>query len=214
MKQAIMEFLASPVVAYALLLLGLAGIFIEFTHPGLIVPGVLGGVFLILFAISASLLPISLLGLALIGMAIVLFVLEVKIVSYGLLTVGGVICLVIGSAFLVDGPIPELRIPWPVILPMSLTMAVLVGVAVFMTRQAMRTRVQTGVEGLVGEVGVVSETLSPAGKILVHGEIWNSVSIAGEVAVGSRVRIERVDDMTLFVQPRPGDKPRGAAGEV
>ena len=202
LKQAIMEFLAKPVVAYALLLLGLAGLFIEFTHPGLIVPGVLGGLFLVLFAVSASLLPISVLGLALIGLAIVLFALEVKFVSYGLLTVGGVICLVVGSGFLVDGPIPELRIPWPVILPMSLTMAVLVGVAVFMTRQAMRTQVQTGVEGLVGEFGVVSEPLSPTGKIQAHGEIWNAVSLSGELAVGSGVRIVRVDEMTLFVEPR------------
>lgn len=214
MKQALMEFLASPIVAYALLLLGLAGIIIEFTHPGLIVPGVLGGLFLVLFAISASLLPISLLGLALIALAIVLFVLEVKIVSYGLLTMGGVVCLVFGSAFLVDGPIPELRVPWPVILPMSLTMAALVGAAVFMTRQAMRTRVQTGVEGLVGEIGVVSETLSPEGRILVHGEIWNAVCGSGEAAVGTRVRIVRVDEMTLFVEPRQGATPRGTAGEV
>jgi membrane-bound serine protease (ClpP class) len=214
MKQAIMEFLSSPIVAYALLLLGLAGIYIEFTHPGLIVPGVLGGLFLVLFAISASVLPISMLGLALIALAVVLFVLEVKIVSYGLLTLGGVVCLVFGSAFLVDGPVPELRIPYTVILPMSLTMALLVGVAVFMTRQAMRTKVRTGVEGLVGESGVVSEALAPEGKIQAHGEIWNSVSLAGDLAVGTRVSIVRVDEMTLFVEPLKGEHPRGTSQEV
>jgi membrane-bound serine protease (ClpP class) len=150
-------------------------------------------------------LPISTIGILLILLGIVMFILEVKVTSFGMLTVGGVVCLVLGSVILVDGPIPELRVPPSLVLPMSLVLA---GVCAFVVRlayKAHRHRVGTGVEGLAGAIGTVTEELDPDGKVFVHGEIWNAASAGGTISQGGRVRVVRVEDMQLTVEPA-GDR--------
>jgi membrane-bound serine protease (ClpP class) len=203
-RHGFMELLASPAVASILLLIGMLAIYVEFTNPGAILPGVVGALCLLLFALSAQVLPISAIGVLLIVLAAVMFLLEVKIASYGLLTLGGTVSLVIGSMMLIDGPIPELRVPAIVVLPTSLLVAVLCAVAMRLAIRAHRTKVSTGVEGLAGEIGRVIHALSPEGKVFVRGEIWNAASVTGPIPEGARVRVVRVDDMLLTVEAAEG----------
>jgi membrane-bound serine protease (ClpP class) len=206
--QRFLEFLGRPEVAGLLLFLGLGGLYLEATNPGTFVPGIAGLVCLVLFAMSASILPISALGVLLVLLAIVLFVLELKFVSHGLLTLGGVAALVAGAWLLVDGPIPELRLPLTFVLPAALAMAALAAWAVRLAASAQRGRVSTGVEGLRGEQGTVTMPLSPEGKVFVHGELWDAVSAAGPVAAGTRVKVTEVVGLRLVVEPVA----RGTAG--
>ncbi len=194
-----MEFLANPTVAYLLLSFGLLGIFIEITHPGVVFPGVVGVICLLLFAITAQTLPVSAIGVTLILLAIGMFVLEVKVPSFGMLTVGGLFCLVVGSLMLFDGPIPELRVHLGVVLPMSLVLGLACTLVMRLVVKAQRDRVETGVEGLVGEVGTVTRALAPGGKVFVHGELWDADSAAGAISEGTRVRVKSVEAMRLTV---------------
>jgi membrane-bound serine protease (ClpP class) len=200
-RQKFMEVLTNPIVVYLLLLGGLAGIYVEFTHPGMVFPGVVGALCLLLFALSFRALPISAIGLLLILLGIVMFVLEIKVTSYGMLTVGGVVCLVLGSVVLVEGPIPELRIPLAVVLPASLTIAAICAFALRLLVKAQSVPPTTGADGLAGETGRVTVALDPEGKVFVHGEIWNAASAGGPIPQGGRVRIVRVDNMQLTVEP-------------
>ena len=200
-RQEFMEFLANPSIAYILLSLGLLGIFFEITHPGTVLPGVVGALCLLLFAIAAQALPLSTIGVLLLVLAIVMFVLELKVASYGMLTVGAVACLLVGSLMLIDGPIPELRVPFYLVLPITLTIAALCVMIVRLVVQAQRTGLGTGVEGLALETGTVTVELTPAGKVFIRGETWNATSDAGPIAEGTRVRVVRVDGMMLTVEP-------------
>jgi membrane-bound serine protease (ClpP class) len=201
-REKILGWLAEPVISYFLLMLGIAALYMEFNNPGLIVPGAIGALCLLLFAFSVSLLPVSAVGVALILIAIFLFVLEIKIASYGLLTIGGLLCLVIGSLMLYDGPIPDLRLSLAVVLPTSLVVAGACALALRLSVQAHRTKIATGVEGIVGETGEVTIALAPAGKIFVHGETWDAVTAAGtHLARGTRARVVRVDGARLVVEP-------------
>jgi membrane-bound serine protease (ClpP class) len=204
-RQKFMEVLTNPIVAYLLFLGGIVGIYVEFTHPGVVFPGVVGALCLLLFALSAQALPISAIGVLLIVLAIVMFVLEVKVISFGMLTVGGVVCLVLGSFVLIDGPIPELRVPFFLVLPLSLALAAVCAFVLRLAVKAHRARVDTGVEGLAGATGTVTEDLDPEGKVFVRGEIWNAASAGAPIPQGGRVRVVKVEDMQLTVEPA-GDR--------
>ncbi len=196
--QRILEFLGRPEVAALLLLLGLGGLYLEFSTPGAILPGVVGVVSLVLFAVSASILPISALGVLLIVVALVLFALEVKIVSHGLLTVGGLAALIAGALLLVK--VPELRLPLGFVLPTAVAVAALCVLAVRLAVRAQRAPVRTGVEGMRGEVGTVTESLDPEGKIFVHGELWNAVAASRPLPAGTRVKVTGVSNLKLTVE--------------
>jgi len=137
----------------------------------------------------------------LVVLSIVMFVLEVKVTSFGMLTVGGVICLMLGSGILIDGPIPELRVPLQLVVPLSLALAAACAFAVRLVFKAQQDRVGTGVEGMTGETGTVTRTLDPEGRVFVHGEIWNASSEAGTIPQGGLVQVVRVDKMRLTVKP-------------
>lgn len=200
-SQKILGWLADPKIAYFLLMVGLAALYMEFNNPGLIVPGVLGVLCLLLFAYSASILPVSTVGIALIVAAIALFIMEIKITSHGLLTIGGLVCLVIGSMMLYQGPTPEMRLSLWIVLPTSLVIAGSCALAVHLSVQAHRAKVSTGVEGIVGETGEVAVSLIPEGKVYIHGEIWDAEAPAGPIPKGARVRVVRVDGFRLHVEP-------------
>jgi membrane-bound serine protease (ClpP class) len=200
-KGQVLGWVAHPGVAYLLLIVGALGLYIEFHNPGLIVPGVVGGVCLILFAVASSVLPVTTIGVLLIVLAIVLFVLELKFVSYGSLSLAGLVALVVGSMMLIDGPIPELRVPPAVYLPTSLVTAALLVFVVFKIRRAYLDKVETGREGLVGEIGEARTSLAPKGKVFVHGEFWDATCETGSVAAGEAVRVIRVDAMRIVVTP-------------
>lgn len=192
-RQKFLITISNPNLAYILLMLGLIGLYFEFSHPGAILPGVIGGISLLLAIFSFQILPINYVGLILILLAIGLFILEVKVQSYGILGVGGVIAMVIGSVMLIDSPIPELRPSLGFIIPLAIGLSLIFFFLLFLVIRAHARKASTGREGLVGEIGLAQTDLSPEGKVFVHGEIWNAE--AGEpVAKGSKVRVVRVLD--------------------
>jgi membrane-bound serine protease (ClpP class) len=200
-RQKLFEFLATPAIASILLLLGMAGLYVEMSHPGLVFPAVVGAMCLILFFFAAQQLPISTIGILLVLLAVVMFILEIKVVSFGMLTLGGTVCLVIGLMMQVEGPIPELRVPPAVVIPSALIFAGLCAFVVRLVAKAQGSRVVTGVEGLAGKSGTVTEELAPEGKVFLHGELWNATVTRGTVAVGVRVRVVRAEDLMLTVEP-------------
>jgi len=204
-KQLFFEFLANPAVAYLLLMVGSFLVYFELRNPGMFLPGIVGAICLLLFAVAAMSLPVSLLGGMLIALAVVLFLLEIKIVSHGLLTLGGVASLIVGSLILFDGPIPELRVPPIVFVPVSLVISLFIVTAMRMAVRAARVQVATGVEGLEAKIATVTRLLDPRGKVFVHGETWDAVSRSGRVPEGAKVRVVAVEDMMLTVEPVSGE---------
>ena len=195
----ILSFLANPNVAYLLLALGMLGIYVEVTHPGGIFPGVVGVIAMLLALYSLSVLPLSWAGVGLIAISLLLFLLEVKVTSFGLLTVGGGICFVLGSLMLFDGPIPDMRVSLGVVLP---TTVVVAGLTVFLLGRVIRAhrrQVMTGKAGLVGEIGKALSPIDPDGKVMVHGEYWDARSTGGPIEKGSEVRVEAVGERRLDV---------------
>jgi len=201
-RQRMLAIIAEPQVAFLLLVVGILGLYLEFTHPGMIAPGVVGGIAILLFAMATQILPMNLLGLLLIAAGIGLFILEVKVTSFGLLTVGGVLSITLGFLVLFEGPIPEMRVPLTAILPGSLTLAAIMA---FLTQRAFRSqriKVSTGHEGLRGEIGTALTDIEKDGRVFVHGEYWNATS-RERLAAGSKVRVAAVRDMIVEVEKAP-----------
>jgi membrane-bound serine protease (ClpP class) len=198
-SEQLFSVLANPNIAYLLMALGALGLYVEITHPGGILPGVVGVIFLLLGLYSVSVLPVSWAGVALIFVALMLFILEVKVTSYGLLTVGGVISFVLGSLMLFDGPIPDMRVSMGVVLPTAVVVAAATGFLLTRVLRAHRERPMTGREGLVGDRGRAIGELAPDGKIAVHGEYWDGRSVSGTIAAGSAVEVVAVHGRTIDV---------------
>lgn len=193
--------LADPNITYILLTLGFLGLYFELMNPGAILPGVVGGICLILAFFGLSVLPVNYAGVALIFLAVVLFIAEIKITSYGMLTVAGVISLVLGSLMLFKTPEPALRVSLELIAALAVFSLGVVGFLLMMALRARRTPVRTGWEGLLHETGTARTALTPAGKVFVHGELWNAVSDE-PVAPGEPVEVTGVHNLTLAVRPR------------
>jgi membrane-bound serine protease (ClpP class) len=196
--------LAHPNIAYMLLTLGGLGLYFELSSPGAILPGVLGAICLLLAFFALSVLPVNYAGIALIALAMVLFVAEIKVTSYGLLTIGGIIALVLGSLMLFDSPDPAIRVSMSVIAIVTSFAAVLVVVLLTLVVRTYRGQVRTGSEGMIMERGVVRTPLSPVGKVFVHGELWEAeTEMDGEVPAGEAVEVLAVEGMRLKVRPLP-----------
>jgi membrane-bound serine protease (ClpP class) len=202
LKQRILDYLMDPDVAFVLLAIGLLALYVEFNHPGAVVPGTVGIVFILLAAFALNLLPTRFAALALIAGAFVLFALEAKFVSHGVLTTGGIVLLTLGGLLLVDAPIPEMRVHFLTSLAVSLPLGLITAFLMTIALRARRNKVVTGVQGLIGEVGVAQSVLAPLGKVFVHGEIWNAVS-SSPVPAGARVLVQSVDGLQLEVAPLP-----------
>ncbi len=175
-RDKLLDVISNPQIAYYLLMLGGMGIFFELSNPGAILPGVVGGIFLILAFYALQVLPVNYAGLALILFAIILFIAEIKVVSHGLLAVGGVISLLLGSLMLFQSPAEYMRISLSVIIPAVLVTSTFFIFAATMAIRARLTKPTTGMEGLIGEEGIASTGISPEGKVSIHGEFWNVVS--------------------------------------
>jgi membrane-bound serine protease (ClpP class) len=199
--RALLGVLADPNVTYILFGLGWLGLLFELMHPGAVLPGVVGAICLILSFYGLSVLPVNYAGLALIILAIIFFILEIKVTSYGMLTVAGVISLVLGSLMLFKSPEPALRVSVELIAMLSTFTLLVVGFLAWMALRAQRTPVRTGMEGLVHEVGTARSALSPRGKVFVHGEIWDAVADE-PVAAGEPVEVVAVRNLTLAVRRR------------
>lgn len=203
-RQRGLNVLSNPNIAYILMLIGIYGIFFELYNPGAVLPGVLGGICLILGLYALQTLPVNYAGLMLILLAIVLFLLEIKVTSYGILSIGGVASLVLGSIMLIDSPLPFLQISWQVILSAAITTSAFFIFAIGMAIRSQRRRPTTGREGLVDEIGKVIEPLNPEGTIEVHGEIWQAIT-DDKIKKGQKVKIVEVDPKHLVLKVKAID---------
>lgn len=192
-RQKFLLTISNPNLAYILFMLGLLGLYFEFSNPGAILPGVLGGICLLLAIFSFQILPINYVGLMLILLAIGLFFLEIKVQSYGILSVGGIVAMVIGSIMLIDAPVPELRPSLKFIIPFALGLSIIFIFLIILAVRAHIKKVHTGKEGLVGEIGIAQTDLQVEGKVFVHGEIWNAEATEN-IPKGSKVKIVSVFD--------------------
>jgi membrane-bound serine protease (ClpP class) len=181
------------------MMVGLLGIYFELSNPGAIFPGVIGGISLILAFFSFQTLPINYAGILLIIMALVLFILEIKVTSFGMLSIGGIISLTLGSLMLFDSPVPFLRVSLDVIIPVVTTTSACFILVVYLAIKAHRRKPTTGREGLVGEKGIVKSKIDPQGKVFVHGEYWDAVSDE-IIPEGTKVKVIEVKDIEIKVK--------------
>jgi len=203
-RQKFLRTITNPNLAYFLLIFGLIGLFIEFTHPGVIIPGILGGISLLLAFLAFQVLPINYVGLFLILLSIGFFIAEIKIQGFGMLGVGGIISFVLGSIMLINAPIPEMRPAMPIIITFALCFGCIFLFLTMKVIQVMKRRKETGREGIIGENGVAKTDVdSHQGKVFVHGEWWNAVA-DGLIPAGSKIQVESVENLLLKVKKTGG----------
>jgi membrane-bound serine protease (ClpP class) len=200
-KQKILGLLSDPNIAYILLMIGLYGIIFELYNPGAIFPGVIGGISLIVAFYSMHTLPVNYAGLALIIFAVVLFIAEIKVISHGILTIGGVISLILGSIMLIDtkSTLEVIKISWQVILVIVILTTAFFVFAIGFGIKAQGRKPTTGTEGIIGEIGEAITEMEPEGQISVHGELWNAESLDGSLAKGTKVKVTKVSNLKLLV---------------
>ena len=209
-----LALITDPNIAYILMMVGMLGIFFELQNPGVVLPGVIGGISLILAFFAFQSLPINWAGVLLILFGVALLIAEIKIVSHGVLTIGGIVAMVLGSFMLYEAPELGFRVSWTVIIPTVGAMAGLIAWAVSAGLRAMMRPSMTGPEGMVGRLAVARSNLGPAGgpagvpdgQVQVDGEIWRAVADGDAIPAGEKVRVTAVDGLTLKVS-RAGDGP-------
>ncbi len=201
----LLDTLSDPNIAYVLMLLGIYGLLFELYNPGSVLPGVVGGISLILAFYSLHTLPVNYAGLALIAFAIVLFVADLKVASHGILSVGGIISLILGSMMFIrsDSALEFVQLSWTVVLTCAALTLVFFMFVIGFGLRALKSRPSTGSEGLVGETGEALTMLNPDGRVKVHGEIWNAVSVSGKIAKDAAVRVIAIENLTLRVEEKP-----------
>jgi membrane-bound serine protease (ClpP class) len=201
-RQRFLTRIVEPNLALILMAVGILGLYVEFSQPGLILPGVVGGICLILGLFAFSLLPINWTGAALILLAFVLFALEVKFVSHGILAGGGIVSLILGALILVNSPVPEMRVRLMTALSVAIPLGVITVFLLQLALRAQQAKVVTGAAGLIDEVGTAQSDLEPGtpGQVFVAGEIWQAVS-AAPAAKGAAVRVRAVQGLRLKVEP-------------
>lgn len=200
LRERIVSAIADPNIALILLVIGGLCIYVEFTTPGLIAPGVAGAICVLLALSALSVLPINWMGVGLLAVSVTLFALEAKFASHGVLAVGGAISMVLGAVMLIDSPIPEMRIHWITAIGLALPFALITFFLLSIALRARRLKIDTGAEGMIGQVGAAVTELTPEGKVFVHGEYWNAVSVR-PAAAGARVKVTAVDKLKLTVVP-------------
>ena len=202
----ILKTISNPNIAYILLMIGLAGLYFELSHPGAIFPGVIGGISLILAFFALQTLPVNYAGILLIVLAIIFFIMEMKIPSYGLLSVAGILSLLLGSLMMFKGTGPDMKLSLKVLLP---TLILISGFFVFVAGLVFRAQMskpRTGTKGLVGEIGIVKKALAPEGKVFVHGELWNARA-KEKIDENAKVRVVNVVSLMLEVEPADESSP-------
>jgi membrane-bound serine protease (ClpP class) len=199
-KERILGYLMDPNVSFILLAIGALALYAEFNHPGAVIPGTVGIVFILIAAFALNLLPTRFAALVLILGAFALFAAEAKFASHGVLTIGGIALLTLGGLLLVDSPIPEMRVHLLTALAVSIPLGLITAFLMSIAFKARRNKLVSGAQGLIGEAGIAQTALSPRGKIFVHGEIWDAVS-SSDVSIGQSVVVRRVDGLLLQVEP-------------
>ena len=201
-QEKILGLLSDPNIAYILFMIGIYGIMFELYNPGAIFPGVVGVISLILAFYSLHTLPINYAGLGLIIFAVILFIAEIKVVSHGILTIGGMISLILGSIMLIDteSTLEVIKISWQVILVIVIFTSAFFIFAIGFGIKAQSRKPTTGIEGIIGEIGETISNLEPEGQIRVHGELWNAESLDGAINKGTKVKVTQVSNLKLTVR--------------
>ena len=205
-REKVLQAIADPNLAYILLMIGIWGIVLEFFHPGSLLPGIVGGICLILAFFALQILSFNMAGLVLIFLAVVLFVLEIKVPSYGALTIGGIVSLALGSLMLIDPSAIYISISLEyIVIMVAFTSALFIFIVSYAIKAQFK-KPATGVEGMVGSTGITRSNLKTKGKIQIHGEIWNAIlESSGEVIrKGEEVEVVRVEGMRLVVKKKGG----------
>lgn len=198
LRERVVAAIADPNIGFILVVLGVLGIYVEFTSPGLIFPGIAGAILALLGLSSLSILPINWTGAGLLILALALFILEAKFPTHGILGVGGTIAMVLGALLLVNGP-PSMRIHLGTALAVALPFAAITMFLVSMVVKARRNKVLTGAEGMIGEMGIVQTALEPEGQVLVHGEYWDAVATSS-IPAGAHVLVKGMAGLKLRVE--------------
>ena len=204
LRERIISAVADPNIALILIVIGALGIYIEFSSPGMIAPGVVGAISVLLGLSALSVLPISGAGVALLILAFALFALEAKLASHGILGMGGAIAMVLGAVLLIDSPLPELRVRLSVAIALAVPFAIITTLLLTLAMRARANKVVTGSAGMLGEAGVAVTQLAPAGKVRVRGEYWDAVAQPGSpVEPGAKVRVVGIQGLQLAVKADP-----------
>jgi len=198
-KEKLVNRFADPQMIFLLFIIAIAGIGLELKNPGMVVPGTVGGISLVLFLLGIKIIPINALGLVLVILAFVLFILELKLQSFGLLTAGGVVSFFIGATILFDSPLPGGGIPITSIFAMIGVVLAFVFIVIRAVINVHKTKVTTGMEGMIGETGTAMNSFILNGKVYIHSEIWNAVSDS-EIQKGDTVVVEDMQGMVLKVK--------------
>ena len=199
LKQRILNFLLDPNIAFLVLAVGALALYAEFNHPGAIVPGVVGVVFILLALFALNLLPTRYASLTLILAAFVLFALEAKFATHGILGLGGIVLLTLGGLLLVDGPIPQMRVQLWTALGVSVPLGLITVFLMTIALRARRSKVVTGLQGMIGAVGEARTDIDPEGKVFVQGELWNAHA-RSRVGLGEHVVVRKVEGLELEVE--------------
>jgi membrane-bound serine protease (ClpP class) len=199
LRTKILKTISNPNIAYILMMIGLAGLYFELSHPGAIFPGVIGGIALILAFFAMQTLPVNYAGILLIVLAIIFFIMEMKITSYGLLSVAGIVSLLLGSIMLFEGGTPNTKLSLRVLLTTVILISGFFVAVASLVFRAQISRPSTGSKGLVGEIGIVKKTLAPEGKVFVHGELWNARAKEA-LDENVKVRVVKVVNLVLEVE--------------
>lgn len=200
LKQHILAYLMDPNIAFILLAVGALALYAEFNHPGAVVPGTVGIVFILLAVFALNLLPTRFAAIGLIIAAFVLFTLEAKFTTHGVLALGGIVTLTLGGLLLVDAPIPEMRVHLTTALAVSLPLGLITVFLMSIAFKARANKVVTGAQGMIGEIGTAQTQLAPDGKVFLHGEIWDAVS-STSVPSGQPVVVRALEGFLLKVEP-------------
>lgn len=200
LKERILDTLMRPDLTFLLLAVGALALYVEFNHPGAVIPGTIGVVCILLAAFALNLLPTRFAAFILILGAFALFAAEAKFTSHGVFTIGGIVLLTLGGLLLVDAPIPEMRVHLATALAVSIPLGLITAFLMTIALKARRNKVVTGEQGLIGETGVAQTALSPRGKVFVHGELWDAISSAN-LPIGQLVVVRGVDGLVLQVEP-------------
>jgi membrane-bound serine protease (ClpP class) len=210
LKEQLLGYLMDPNIAFILLAIGALALYAEFNHPGAVVPGTVGIVFILIAAFALNLLPTRFAALGLILAAFALFAAEAKFASHGVLTIGGITLLTLGGLLLVDSPIPEMRVHLLTALAVSIPLGLITAFLMTIAVKARRNKMASGAQGIIGETGVAQTALSPRGKIFVHGELWDAIS-SSDLPAGQAVVVRRIDGLLLQVEPLAASRTAPAA---
>jgi membrane-bound serine protease (ClpP class) len=200
LRQRILAYLMDPNVAFILLAIGALALYAEFNHPGAVIPGTVGVIFILLAVFALNLLPTRFAAVVLIFASFALFALEAKFATHGVLTIGGIVMLTLGGLLLVDAPIPEMRVHLGTALAVSVPIGLITVFLMTIALRARRNKIVTGEQGLIGEIGMAQTALIPQGKVFIHGEIWDAIA-SQDIPAGQTVVVREVGGLQLRVEP-------------